>query len=241
MIDLLNTPLDVKSEHKEDVLEITLNEGRILLDKFHPFNKRFIEGVKRGKGFKDGCVKEPATVKAYTALSKKFNINTAYDIGCQNLYTTLLMQKIFNCTVTGFDLDKDALEAGYENLKFNSNRKIKIVEKGIGVEPGYLSLNSLEPVDLIMIDVEGYQSKILADGISFVEKNKPIFVYETDNDNAIFFSKPDKKILQPLEDLGYKFFFCDDHRKYETKFKNVKCKDIPVRDGLLVLIPEDKL
>lgn len=241
MIDILNKSIKTTTSLDEDILTINIEEHKLYFNNTNEFNKQFISHVKRGNGFKDNEVKEPSTTRALYNLSKKYNITKAYDIGCQNLYTTLQLSKIFNCEVIGFDIDKEAIDAGLLNYELNKDLNISVIEKGVGSkEKGNVSLNDLEGADLIFIDIEGYQFYVFNEGLEFIEKHRPIIVYETDSKNASLFIKSDKIILKPLVEMNYAFFYCEDHRK-NKKFKPIECNNIPEQDGLLVIIPKEKI
>jgi hypothetical protein len=241
MIDILNKPIKVSSFLDDDKLVINIEEHTLYFDNIHEFNKTFISHVKRGNGFKENEIKEPSTTRALYNLSKKFKIKKAYDIGCENLYTTLQIAKIFDCDVTGFDIHKEAIDAGLCSLKLNSDLSLDIIERGVGSkDKNNTELNELPGVDLIMIDIEGYQHYVFQDGMENIKNSRPIIVYETDSRIASLFVRPDKEILKPLEDIDYKFYYSIDHRKNKP-FEEITCNDILEQDGLLILIPEEKL
>ena len=240
-MNFLNHDIQIKTQKSENFIEIDINENHFRIDLTDEFNSRFINHVKRGNGFRENEVYEPATSRALVALGKKYNIERAYDIGCQNLFTTLQMQRIFDCEVVGYDIDEVALNAARINLKLNGDASIEIVERGLGDgTDGNLILNELGKADLVFIDIEGYQAKVFEGGMQWIEKHRPIFVYETDTNIASLWIKPDKEILKPLSEIDYVFFLCEDHRKNKP-FKQIECKDIPVGDGLLICIPKEKM
>jgi predicted O-methyltransferase YrrM len=241
MIDLLNQSVLTKTHRSGDVIHIDINGHSFKMDLTDEFNSRFINFAKRGNGFKENEVYEPATSQALVALSKKYDIKRAYDIGCQNLYTTLQMQRIFDCDVVGYDIDEKALNAARINLKLNGSAAVEIIERGIGDgDDGNLTLNDLDGADLFFIDIEGYQAKVFESGLPWIEKHRPIIVYETDNPVASLWIKPDRKILEPISNIDYVFYLCSDHRKNKP-FNEIDCQSIPEADGLLVCIPREKL
>ena len=240
-MSFLNNKVNMSSTLTDNTLTVNIEEHTLYFDNTNEFNKQFVSHVKRGNGFKENEIKEPATIRALYNLSKKYDIKKAYDIGCQNLYTTLQLAKIFDCDVTGFDIDKDAITAGLKNLELNSGVSIGVIERGVGSkEKNQIVLNELPGVDLIFIDIEGYQFYVFKEGLEHIEEHKPIIVYETDYKSASLFVKPDKVILKPLEEMGYMFFHSTDHRKNKP-FKEIKCSEIPEQDGLLIIIPKEKL
>ena len=241
MINFLNNKVNMSSAIEDNKLIVNIEEHTIYFDNTHDFNKQFISHVKRGNGFKKNEIKEPSTTRALYNLSKNYLIGSVVDIGCQNFYTTLQLAKIFDCTPLGFDIDMSAIDAGMLSLDLNPDLHVEVIEEKMGSKDrGDNTLNELKAVDLILIDIEGYQYYVFKDGLDYIKDYRPIIVYETDNRNASLFVKPDKIILKPLEDLEYTFFHCDDHRKNKP-FIEKKCDDIPVEDGMLILIPKEKL
>ena len=240
-MDFLNQSIVTKTHRSDDLIDIDIEGHSFVMDLTDEFNSKFINFAKRGNGFKENEVYEPATSRALVALSKKYDIKRAYDIGCQNLYTTLQMQRIFDCDVVGYDIDETALNAARINLKLNGSISVEIVERGIGDgADGNLTLNELEGADLVFIDIEGYQAKVFESGLPWIEKHRPIIVYETDNPVASLWIKPDREILEPISKIDYVFYLCSDHRKNKP-FNEIECKNIPEADGLLVCIPREKL
>lgn len=241
MIDIINNKVNMSSELTDNVLTVKIEEHTLYFDNTDEFNQQFISHIKRGNGFKEDEIKEPSTTRALYNLSKKYKINNIYDIGCQNLYTTLQLSKLFNCEVIGFDIDQNAIAAGLKNLKLNKNVNIKIIDRGVGSKVnGDIVLDEMPSTDMIFIDIEGYQYYVFKEGLEFIEKNRPIIVYETDSKNASLFVKPDKQILKPLVNLNYAFYYCEDHRKNKP-FRAIDCNNIPESDGLLLIIPKEKI
>lgn len=242
MVDFLNDPVKMGSSLVDNCMSVFIGEHTLYFDNEHEFNKQFIKHVKRGNVFKENEIKEPTTSRALYNLSKKYNINAAYDIGCQNLYTTMQIAKIFDCEVTGFDIDQNAIAAGLASLKLNSDLAINIIEQGVGSKDrGDITLNELSStIDLIFIDIEGYQHYVFQEGLELIKRDRPIIVYETDYSHASLYVRPDREILYPLAGLDYSFYFSADHRKNKP-FTEINCNTIPQQDGLLVLIPKEKI
>jgi len=76
----------------------------------------------------------------------------------------------------------------------------------------YCSRNNVAP-DLMKIDVEGYQAKILPGAMEAIGKRRPVILMEFDGAQALEpFGCTNKSIVEPLFDLGYSLLWCDDQR-----------------------------
>jgi len=100
--------------------------------------------------------------------------------------------------------------------------------------------------DLIKIDVEGYQAKIIPPEYNYILENKPILLLEFDSLIKLTqFKTTNEKIIRPLLQEGYKLYW-GDHRKLDDDFLEVGLKDLEnqyidiEKDGLGVLLPPTK-
>ena len=76
--------------------------------------------------------------------------------------------------------------------------------------------------DLIKLDVEGYQAKILSGGENIIEKNKPIILLEFDGQKQLKrFDTTNKQITKFLFDLGYSCYWCKDQRTFQGEFQKL--------------------
>jgi len=95
--------------------------------------------------------------------------------------------------------------------------------------------------DLIKIDVEGYQSRIMAGALQTIERAKPILLFELDEPETMRrFGTTNREVLQPLLDIGYRVYWCRAHRHSSARFFKLKTRtlsDEQERDSLAVLLP----
>ena len=76
--------------------------------------------------------------------------------------------------------------------------------------------------DLIKIDVEGYQAKAIRGAMGTIAAHKPIIVVELhDLEKLARFGTTNKRTVQPLYDLGYRGFWCGNHRDMDARFEAV--------------------
>lgn len=77
--------------------------------------------------------------------------------------------------------------------------------------------------DLIKIDVEGYQAKAIRGGLETFKSHKPVIIIELhDPEKLARFGETNASTVQPLFDMGYRAYFCGDHRSPEATFELVE-------------------
>ena len=93
--------------------------------------------------------------------------------------------------------------------------------------------------DVIKIDVEGYQAKAVRGMMGIVERHRPAVVIELhDPEKLARFGTTNKETVKPLFDMGYRGYWCGDHRSTEAKFERVADMDERHEKlSLMVLIP----
>lgn len=98
--------------------------------------------------------------------------------------------------------------------------------------------------DLMKIDVEGFQAKIVPGALRTLERCKPIVLLEFDSSSSVnAFGTSNKEVIRPLFDLGYKLVW-GDHRSRAGAFKPLKFEELNAsheRNSLAVLFVEERL
>ena len=85
----------------------------------------------------------------------------------------------------------------------------------------FCRISGFQP-NLIKIDVEGYQAKIIPGSMDTIEKAKPIIILEFDSPKKLeYFNTTNKQITQPLFDLKYQCYWCKNHRGFSEKFQQL--------------------
>ena len=80
--------------------------------------------------------------------------------------------------------------------------------------------------DLIKMDVEGFQAKIIPGGMEVFEKSKPFLLLEFDRSSAVnSFGLSNKEIVRPLFDLGYQLIW-GKHRTQSSVFTPLNYNDL---------------
>ena len=75
---------------------------------------------------------------------------------------------------------------------------------------------------LIKIDVEGYQAKAIQGALKTIEAHRPVIILELhDPDKLARFGTTNAKTVRPLFNLGYRAFFCGNHRDADARFEEV--------------------
>ena len=108
-----------------------------------------------------------------------------------------------------------------------------ILEEDKASEPEKLSVIDIMSVDdfcrisgskpdLIKMDVEGYQAKILPGAIETIKAKRPIIILEFDAEQQMRkFGTSNKLITKPLFDLGYSCYWCKNQRSLRGNFQHL--------------------
>ena len=93
--------------------------------------------------------------------------------------------------------------------------------------------------DLIKIDVEGYQAKAVQGALGVIEKNRPVIIIELhDTEKIERFGITNKSTVQPLFDLNYRAYWCENFRDRDARFEAVDVMDERHEKlGIMVLVP----
>jgi len=72
-----------------------------------------------------------------------------------------------------------------------------------------LDLMNLEKVDLIKIDVQGYEKFIIEGGIETIKKHKPIMIVEFEEFQLNKFGYGSKNLFEKIKELDYEIYFLE--------------------------------
>lgn len=90
----------------------------------------------------------------------------------------------------------------------------------------FCASTGLKP-DIIKMDVEGYQAKIMPGAMETIAASKPVIVLEFDNPDMLArFSKRNADVVRPLLDLGYRLFWCRFQRGRRARFEHVPAAEL---------------
>jgi FkbM family methyltransferase len=204
----------------------------------------------------DGSVHEPATIAAFLYIADKGNrqIDCLYDIGALYGYFSLISNNIFKkLEVYSFEMNPHSYLMLKNNIISNDDIKnFKLINVGLSNlskldaqvningfilhENGAVSLDLLtvdkfafltdSKPDLIKIDVEGYQSKIIPGATNVIQRYKPYIIAEFDNlETMRQLGTTNKEVFSPLFKLGYKMYWCKNHRSRNSHFIEVNYDD----------------
>ncbi len=167
---------------------------------------------------------------SYIALCKNINVNKHLGIPasrCINIGLsdqTSLQKRVF---IDTFILKEDS-----------EDEKSSIVD--ILSLDDFCRLSGFQP-DLIKLDVEGYQAKILPGSMNTIGEAKPIIILEFDGQKQLStFSTTNKQITKPLFDLGYSCYWCKEQRNFQGKFQALNYDDFSQEheiNSLAIFIP----
>jgi FkbM family methyltransferase len=84
--------------------------------------------------------------------------------------------------------------------------------------------------DIMKIDVEGYQAKIIPGAMELITKFKPAILLEFDNGQFMMdkFECTNKSVVKPLFELGYSLLWCADQRGRSSRFEVVSYDELSI-------------
>ena len=135
--------------------------------------------------------------------------------------------------VSGFNLyekpeggwDKLADVPGAMKQRGAENKGRGFIRQNLTTLDHYCAVSGAVP-DLIKMDVEGYQANAVLGAMGTIEKYRPAIVIELhDPDKLARFGITNKASVQPLFDLGYRAYWCGNHRSPEATFERVTAMD----------------
>jgi len=171
-----------------------------------------------------------------------------FDLGAHTGAHTLRLAKLVgkNGKVIAVDPESRVLSRLKYNLRLNDINNVIIENiafsdcsqegKEITLDE-YVNNNTIEKIDFIKIDTEGYEYKIIKGGMNSIKKFKPVMVLEFSKTNIEEQGDTLDDLVTALSSLGYSFFSEKSLKEYSSKEKllnsmmprttnNVLCKII---------------
>jgi len=106
--------------------------------------------------------------------------------------------------------------AAAKNVKGGSAKPV--YEINVWSLDDFCKMKSIQP-NLIKLDVEGYQEKIIPGAMDIISKVRPVILLEFDGLNSVnTFGATNKKVIKPLIDMGYNLIW-GNHRNQNARFK----------------------
>lgn len=112
-------------------------------------------------------------------------------------------------------------EAWYIRLKFTLQggggdyRRLQSTDVLLTTIDHFCATKGLAP-DLLKIDVDGYEGKILAGAQSVLRQHQPIILLEIHSNDMMRDGFTRRDIVQNMSDAGYRFLFITDHHRKEA-------------------------
>lgn len=153
------------------------------------------------------------------------------------------LNKLDNVKVNNFGLGETLAEAymvvpdehnrGMNRVRESSTQLQGNTEKvRIETLDNYVNNNGFHSVDLIKIDTEGYEMKVLLGGHNTLRKYSPILFIELDDQNLREQGNSAKELISFLTDLNYRITIAGDDRDLPASFDYSNCHfDIIARNG----------
>jgi FkbM family methyltransferase len=188
---------------------------------------------------------EPGTCAAFVALCDLFDIRAVWDIGALYGYFSILSARLLpHAKVYAFEMNPEAMAALDRTIEANGLANIQSINKGASNRSAVITADidrfilsedagarrveivALDdfPVkpDLIKIDVEGYQAKVIPGMLRTLQQHKPLVIAEFDRPSTIGrFGVTNSQVFQPLLDMGYSAFWNKTARRMQGQFIKV--------------------
>lgn len=169
---------------------------------------------------------------SYSALCRNINVNKHLAIPATHCINVGLSEK--TCFQKKVTVDNFILEELDENISGDSS-----VMDIISLDD-FCHISGHKP-DLIKMDVEGYQAKIIPGAMRTITKKRPIIILEFDAKQQLQkFSTTNKEVVKPLFDLGYTCYWCSNQRKFNSEFELLtydNFSDLHEANSLGVFVP----
>ena len=148
-------------------------------------------------------------IKLYNIGLGKKNKNTYLNIPFYNIFGLKIYMSAYSTVSESFD----------KIYNINKSLKTFIFYKKISKERKKIKIKKLDnynlKVDIIKLDVEGFEDKVIEGSRKTIKKNKPL----------LYIERPTNKTVQFLKNLDYKIFAFDINRKKFIKSNVNKKKD----------------
>lgn len=83
--------------------------------------------------------------------------------------------------------------------------------------------NKIKKIDLIKIDVEGFETNVVKGGLTILKKMHPILFIEVDDNNLKKVESSAKELIALIEELGYDITNANDNSKVSSKDNFTNC------------------
>lgn len=143
---------------------------------------------------------------AFSRLRRNTELNDFSNITLEKLAVSDTSQKLLTCFPSSFTVETGGLPGPTyaEEVTF-----ITLDE--------YISENNMNRVDLIKIDVDGYEYKVIHGGLRTIARFKPIMIVEFGKNTLKRYGDNLQDLIDLLSSLGYSFYSDKDLRKYKNK------------------------
>ena len=163
-----------------------------------------------------------------TALA--FEVNPqSYEALCNNVAanTHLGRPAVFCCNLGLSDQTHLAHHASLQGFRLDEDTAGGQTVVDLMRLDDFSRITSFVP-DLMKIDVEGYQARILPGAMDTIAAAKPTILMEFDEPHVLErFGRTNADVVRPLFDLGYSMLWTSDHRHRATnKFEHLRFADL---------------
>ena len=204
---------------------------------FKLFFKGKIERTIFWSGIKGA--KEKKSIELWLKLMPKSRV--IFDVGANSgIYSLISASSNRNSEIHAFEPNKKIINLLIDNLKANNlEKRVHVIKKAISDKKSvteiddygaagelittdtisldeYVSENSIKELDLLKVDVEGFEPKVIEGAMKTIKKFRPTILIEILNDDIGEF------IENKLKNLDYLFFDIDDSKNLVKRSMHIR-------------------
>lgn len=116
--------------------------------------------------------------------------------------------KIYNVALGEVNKESEMVRINYFNDGINIG-DLSIGSGGEKIELKTLDSFDLPKIDMIKIDVQGYEKFVIEGGIELINKDKPIMIVEFEDFQLIKFGYNSKTLFDKIKSLDYEIYFLE--------------------------------
>lgn len=157
--------------------------------------------------------------KSFTRLRENISLNPRYNITTHNVGLGEREEQVqlFVIDETNPGMNRILNESVAETKKLKSETvQIKRLDD-------FIVLENLQQVDVVKIDVEGFEHKVLNGAIKILTSFRPVLFIEINNDNISQNGSSAKELVTMLMQLGYQIFIAEPWMRIDDTYNFDHC------------------
>ena len=156
----------------------------------------------------------------YNRLMKNFTMNSPQNLHVHNLGLGESEGYFLLETIDTYNRGKNKIVEEFPDyyIKDHTYTKVKVVPFDT-----HLQTSDIDKVNLIKIDVEGYEFHVIKGAIKTLEHFRPKLFIEIDEQNLMEQGSHPSELVHLLEDFGYKIFHAESDDRIERNYNFKNC------------------